>query len=389
MIFPKDPMALSSDPTLRLAQQLIRRESISPDDAGCLDLICAELRNANFNLTPLPFDDTQNLWATHGSGEPVLVLAGHTDVVPAGDVAAWMHPPFSGALLPMAEGHKLFGRGAADMKGSLAAMVIAAVNFVKANPNHQGTLAFLITSDEEASGANGTKKVVEWLLQRNEKIHYCIVGEPSSQHKLGDVVKNGRRGSLIADLRIKGKQGHVAYPHLASNPIHLATPFLKDLIAHQWDNGNAHFPPTSLQITNIHSGLGQTNVIPPHLDVQFNLRFNTESRAETIKHWITQRLNAHQLNYDIHWHLSGEPFLTEQGILWHAVDNAIRQVTGTTPEFNTTGGTSDGRFIAKMGAEIIELGGLNATIHQVNEWIRAEDLLDLEKIYRNVIQEIL
>ncbi len=376
---------MNQAPTLQLAQKLIQRPSISPDDQGCQTLLTSILAQAGFQITPLPFADTQNFWATHGEGEPVLLFAGHTDVVPTGDESLWQYPPFSAHI----EGDRLYGRGSADMKGSVASMTIAAQKFVTENPNHRGTLAFLITSDEEDSGEHGTKKVVQWLQEKGQKVNYCVLGEPSCQKKLGDVIKNGRRGSIIAYLRILGEQGHVAYPHLAENPIHRAQGFLQTLIAHRWDNGNAYFPPTSLQITNIHAGDGSTNVIPGVLDVQFNLRYSSELTAEEIQQTVEKFLQAHQLKYEIKWHLSGEPFFTPQGEFIEVLQKAVQKITGIQPKLDTGGGTSDGRFIAKMGTQVVEFGPISELIHKVNEWTSCFDLLQLEAVYQEIMTQLL
>ena len=370
---------------LSLAQDLIRRPSISPKDEGCQALIGERLVQCGFQLTWLPFNDTLNLWATHGEGEPVFAFAGHTDVVPVGDETKWQYPPFSAEIV---EG-ELYGRGAADMKGSLASMVVAAENFVKAYPKHKGTVAFLITSDEEAAAKDGTVKVVQWLQQQGKSIHYCLVGEPSSQNQLGDIVKNGRRGSITCDLTIQGIQGHVAYPHLAENPVHKSTEFLTELTQYTWDQGNQFFPPTSLQIANIHAGTGSNNVIPGELFVQFNLRYSTETDAEKIQQIVTEMLEKHQLNYQAKWNLSGKPFLTAEGQLVTAVENAVEKVTHLKPRLETTGGTSDGRFIAPMGAEVVELGPLNATIHKVNEKVSCDELIKLVDIHQQILQQLL
>ncbi|PJG82577.1 succinyl-diaminopimelate desuccinylase [Caviibacterium pharyngocola] len=368
-----------------LAQQLIRRPSISPDDQGCQQLIAERLAKLGFRIEWMPFNDTLNLWATHGSSAPVTAFAGHTDVVPVGDENLWQYPPFDAQIID----DMLYGRGAADMKGSLASMIVAAEEYVKTNPNHSGTIAFLITSDEEAAAKDGTVRVVESLMARGEKIDYCMVGEPSSAVKLGDVVKNGRRGSITGNLFIQGVQGHVAYPHLADNPVHKALGFLTELTAYQWDNGNAFFPPTSLQIANIQAGTGSNNVIPGELYVQFNLRYCTEVTDEIIKQKVAEMLEKHGLTYRIEWNLSGKPFLTQPGKLVNAVVDSVAQFTGITPNLETGGGTSDGRFIALMGAEVVELGPLNATIHKVNECVSCEDLATLGEIYRQMLVNLL
>lgn len=368
-----------------LAQSLIQRKSISPDDQGCQQLIAERLQAVGFQLEWLPFGDTLNLWATHGQGEPCIAFAGHTDVVPAGDESAWQYPPFSAEIVE----NQLYGRGAADMKGSLSAMVIAAETFVKQNPHHLGKIALLITSDEEASAQNGTVKVVETLIARNEKVDYCIVGEPSSSEQLGDVIKNGRRGSITANLYLQGVQGHVAYPHLADNPVHKSLAFLQDLTAYQWDNGNAFFPPTSLQIANIQAGTGSNNVIPGELYVQFNLRYSPEINEMVIKAKVAELLEQHHLTYRIDWQLSGKPFLTAQGKLLDATMQAVTDITGIVPRLDTGGGTSDARFIAQMGTEVVEFGPLNRTIHKVNECVDLDDLAQCGKIYHAILHSLL
>ncbi|WP_410678661.1 succinyl-diaminopimelate desuccinylase [Avibacterium paragallinarum] len=370
---------------LTLAQQLIQRPSISPDDQGCQQLIAERLEKLGFHIEWLPFNDTLNLWATHGSARPVVAFAGHTDVVPVGDESQWQYPPFSAKIVD----DMLYGRGAADMKGSLAAMVVAAENYVKANPNHAGTIALLITSDEEAAAKDGTVRVVETLMARGEPIDYCLVGEPSSAEKLGDVVKNGRRGSITGNLYIEGVQGHVAYPHLADNPVHKSVDFLKELTTYQWDQGNEFFPPTSLQIANIQAGTGSNNVIPGELYVQFNLRYCTEVTDEVIKQTVEQMLKKYQLDYRIEWNLSGKPFLTKPGKLVNAVVDSLEKIAKITPALETGGGTSDGRFIALMGAEVVELGPLNATIHKVNECVSCQDLATLGEVYQQMLMNLL
>ncbi|QRN35369.1 succinyl-diaminopimelate desuccinylase [Pectobacterium brasiliense] len=373
-----------SCPVIELAQQLIKRPSLSPNDEGCQALMIERLTAIGFTVEAMDFGDTQNFWAWRGTGK-TLAFAGHTDVVPSGDESHWQHPPFE----PIIRDGMLYGRGAADMKGSLAAMVIAAERFVAAHPNHQGRLAFLITSDEEASAVNGTVKVVEALMARNERLDYCLVGEPSSTHVVGDVVKNGRRGSITANLRVHGVQGHVAYPHLADNPVHRAAPTLNELIATEWDQGNDFFPPTTMQIANIQAGTGSNNVIPGELFVQFNFRFSTELTDVLIQQRVAELLDRHQLNYTIDWKLSGQPFLTARGELVDAVVNAVKHYNEVTPELLTTGGTSDGRFIARMGAQVVELGPVNATIHKVDECVSAADLQLLSRMYQRIMEQLI
>ncbi|GKV96191.1 succinyl-diaminopimelate desuccinylase [Pectobacterium aroidearum] len=373
-----------SCPVIELAQQLIKRPSLSPNDEGCQALMIERLTAMGFTVEAMDFGDTQNFWAWRGTGK-TLAFAGHTDVVPSGDESQWQHPPFE----PIIRDGMLYGRGAADMKGSLAAMVIAAERFVAAHPNHQGRLAFLITSDEEASAVNGTVKVVEALMARNERLDYCLVGEPSSTHVVGDVVKNGRRGSITANLRVHGVQGHVAYPHLADNPVHRAAPALNELIATEWDRGNDFFPPTTMQIANIQAGTGSNNVIPGELFVQFNFRFSTELTDTLIQQRVAELLDRHQLNYTIDWKLSGQPFLTARGELVDAVVNAVKHYNEVTPELLTNGGTSDGRFIARMGAQVVELGPVNATIHKVDECVSAADLQLLSRMYQRIMEQLI
>lgn len=374
-----------SCPVLALAQQLIARPSLSPDDAGCQAILSARLQRAGFQIESLPFGDTLNLWAWRGQGEKTLVFAGHTDVVPPGDEQQWRFPPFSATV----EDGQLYGRGAADMKGSLAAMIVAAERFVAAFPEHQGRLAFLITADEEASAVNGTVKVVDALMRRQERLDYCVVGEPTSAEQVGDTIKQGRRGSLTADLIVHGVQGHVAYPQLAENPVHRALPFLQTLTDHRWDEGNDAFPPTTLQIANIHAGTGSTNVIPGDLHVQFNLRFSTALTAEQIQQQVEAMLEQHQLRYSLRWTLSGQPFLTASGELLDAACHAVRQHQRLTPALSTSGGTSDGRFIARTGAQVIELGPVNATIHKVNECVSVAELQQLSRIYQTIMEQLL
>lgn len=371
-------------PVIELAQQLIRRPSLSPDDAGCQAMLIARLEAIGFHVEPMHIGDTLNFWATRGQGE-TLAFAGHTDVVPPGDANRWISPPFE----PSIRDGMLFGRGAADMKGSLAAMVVAAERFVAAHPNHAGRLAFLITSDEEASAVNGTVKVVERLMARNERMDYCLVGEPSSIEVVGDVVKNGRRGSMTANLTIHGVQGHVAYPHLADNPVHRAMPALNELVATEWDQGNEFFPPTSMQIANVQAGTGSNNVIPGEFFVQFNFRFSTELTDQMIKDRVAALLDRHQLRYTLEWNVSGQPFLTSRGKLVDAVVNAVAHYNEIKPQLLTTGGTSDGRFIARMGAQVVELGPVNATIHKINECVKASDLQLLSRMYQRIMEQLI
>lgn len=376
---------MSDSPVLTLARDLISRPSVTPEDAGCQQMMADYLKRLGFTIEPMVFHDTTNLWARRGNEGPLFCFAGHTDVVPPGPLDKWDSPPFE----PTIRDGFLYGRGAADMKGSLAAMLVAVERFVTSNPQHQGSIAFLITSDEEGPFINGTPKVVETLEARNEKITWCLVGEPSSTRVLGDVVKNGRRGSITGDLLVKGIQGHVAYPHLGRNPIHDAAPALAELAATVWDQGNAFFPPTSFQIPNISAGTGASNVIPGELKVQFNFRFSTELTAEQIKERVQAILDRHGLEYDLTWTLSGHPFLTSAGDLVEATVAAIEEVQGFSPELSTSGGTSDGRFIAPTGAQVIELGPLNATIHKLNECVKVADLDTLADVYTAILRRLL
>ena len=371
--------------TLELAKSLISKASVTPDDNGCQALMIERLEKIGFTIYPLKFGDVDNFWAVHGNNGPIFSFAGHTDVVPAGDDNAWESNPFE----PTIKNGMLYGRGAADMKGSLASMVVATENFIKKNPNHNGIIAFLITSDEEGVAINGTAKVMDFLKDNNQKIDFCLVGEPSSTAILGDVIKNGRRGSLNACLRVKGKQGHIAYPLLADNPIHLVTPALNQLCNEQWDNGNDYFPATSFQISNIHSGDKVINVIPGEVEVMFNFRYSTETTKEELQKRVNDILDSHKLNYFVEWSHSGYPFLTPKGELVSACVDAIEKIKAIKPELSTSGGTSDGRFIAQEGTQVVELGPNNSTIHQVNESVSVQDLEDLSKIYSQVLTNML
>lgn len=370
---------------LTLAQDLISRPSVTPLDEGCQQLMADRLAAKGFDIEPMVFEDTTNMWARRGDSGPLFCFAGHTDVVPVGDLSRWHTPPFDPVVI---DGY-LHGRGAADMKGSLAAMLVATERFVDEHPDHNGSIAFLITSDEEGPFINGTTRVIDTLEARNEKITWSLVGEPSSTHKLGDIVKNGRRGSLTGNLTVKGVQGHVAYPHLADNPIHKAAPALDELARMKWDNGNEFFPPTSFQIANINGGTGASNVIPGALEVMFNFRYSTEVTAEILIQRVLNILDAHGLDYDIGWIFNGLPFLTEDGPLLAATQDAIKEVTGTDTDPQTSGGTSDGRFIAPTGAQVIELGPVNATIHKVNECVKVDDIEQLAKIYQRILEKLL
>ncbi len=372
-------------PTLALTLDLIRCPSVTPVDANCQELMIQRLEAIGFHIERLRFGEVDNFWARRGTTEPVFAFAGHTDVVPTGTLSAWHSEPFQ----PEIRDGVLYGRGAADMKGSLAAMVVACEQFVANHPNHRGSIAFLITSDEEGVATDGTIKVVEHLEARQEKMTWCLVGEPSSTNTIGDVIKNGRRGSLNAALTVIGVQGHVAYPQLADNPIHRIAPALAELTAEAWDNGNAFFPATSFQISNINSGTGATNVIPADVKILFNFRFSTEVTAEQLKARSEAILQKHDLKYDIVWNLSGLPFLTAKGELVAASVAAIKEVVGIDTELSTSGGTSDGRFIAPTGAQVLELGPINATIHKINECVNAADLDTLKEIYEGILVRLL
>ncbi|MBB1504584.1 succinyl-diaminopimelate desuccinylase [Pseudoalteromonas sp. SG41-1] len=372
-------------PVIELAQALIQRRSVTPEDADCQTIMNERLAQLGFNIESLFFTDTQNTWARKGDSSPHFCFAGHTDVVPTGPEKNWQHPPFSGFL---ADG-MLHGRGAADMKGSLAAMVVATERFVTKHPDHKGSISFLITSDEEGPFINGTTRVIDTLEARGEKIDMCLVGEPSSRDVLGDVVKNGRRGSLTGFLTVKGIQGHVAYPQLALNPIHIATPMLAQLSQTVWDNGNEFFPATSFQISNINGGTGAGNVIPGELEVQFNFRFSTEVTHQQLQQRVNDILAEYDFAYELSWIVNGQPFITEGGPLIDATVAAIKSITGLNTALETTGGTSDGRFIAQTGAKVIELGPRNDTIHKVNECVNCDDLISLADIYEQILEQLL
>ena len=371
--------------TLKLAKALNARPSVTPDDQGCQALLTERLAAIGFNCEPMRFGEVDNLWASRGDGGPLFAFAGHTDVVPTGPVEHWTHGPFDTVE---ADG-MLYGRGAADMKGSIAAFTTACERFVAEHPDHRGSIAYLITSDEEGPAVDGTVKVIEALEARGEKIDWCLVGEPTSTAQVADVVKNGRRGSFSGYLTVKGVQGHVAYPHLAKNPVHLAAPALAELSAMEWDQGNEFFPPTTFQIANIKAGTGASNIIPGELEVMFNFRYSTETTHEQLAERVEAILNRHGLDYELNWSLSGKPFLTPTGELLEATRAAIREVTGREAEINTAGGTSDGRFIAPTGAQVLELGPLNATIHKVNECVSIDDLDTLSAIYQQLLEQLL
>lgn len=376
---------MTQSATLDLSLQLLRQPSVTPIDHNCQNMMADRLSKIGFNIENMRFEDVDNLWARRGTQAPVFCFAGHTDVVPTGTLDAWESDPFK----PEIRDGKLYGRGSADMKTALAAMVVASERFVAKHPHHKGSIAFLITSDEEGPSINGTVKVIETLEARQEKIDWCLVGEPSSTHTLGDIVKNGRRGSLNANLTVKGKQGHVAYPHLAVNPIHSASKAIAELCETVWDHGNEYFPATSFQVSNINSGTGATNVVPGSMNILFNFRYSTEVTAEQLKARTLEIFDRHGVDYDVVWTLSGLPFLTPVGDLVNAAKIVIRNVTGTETELSTSGGTSDGRFIAPTGAQVLELGVLNATIHQVNEHVNIEELEPLAEIYEQILVELL
>ncbi|OGI41675.1 MAG: succinyl-diaminopimelate desuccinylase [Candidatus Muproteobacteria bacterium RBG_16_64_11] len=374
-----------TDKTLDLAKQLIARPSLTPNDEGCQQLMIARLEPLGFTVERLRFGEVDNFWARRGTAAPLLAFAGHTDVVPTGPRAQWTSDPFT----PEVRAGLLYGRGAADMKGSLAAFVTAIEDFVGQHPDHKGSIGLLITSDEEGPAVDGTVKVVDWLTARGEHIDYCLVGEPSSHARLGDVIKNGRRGSLSGRLTVHGKQGHIAYPHLARNPIFDFAPALLALVKTEWDRGNEHFPPTGFQISNIHAGTGAENVIPGHLDVHFNFRYSTAVTEAQLRERVEHTLNSHGLRYDLAWSSSGKPFLTPAGRLVDAARAAIRDELGLDTRLSTEGGTSDGRFIAPTGAEVVELGPRNATIHQIDECVAVADLAALTRTYRRVLEHLL
>lgn len=371
--------------TLELAIDLIRRRSVTPEDGGCQQLLASRLAAIGFSIEPMPFGEVQNFWATRGDSGPMLVFAGHTDVVPTGPEEQWQSPPFD----PDQRDGRLYGRGAADMKGGLAAMIVAVEEFVAARPQHPGRLGFLLTSDEEGPARDGTRKVMETLQQRGESFDWCIVGEPSSRDRLGDLVRVGRRGSLNGKLRVQGVQGHVAYPDLARNPIHALAPALQELAGREWDKGEPPFPPTSFQVSNINAGTGAENVIPGEARLDFNFRYSPAHSPESLQQEVTEVLERHGIEFEIEWRESGRPFYTGPGRLTEAVDAAVEAVTGLQPEHSTGGGTSDGRFIAPAGIDVIELGLLNASIHQVDEWTNIDDLDTLAKIYRDIIERLL
>lgn len=379
------PTTEYGEAAVALTRQLIERPSVTPNDADCQKIMMQRLTAAGFVCEPMRFGEVDNFWATRGQGDGTLVFAGHTDVVPTGPESGWSTPPFTATD----RDGVLYGRGAADMKASLAAMTVAAEAFAQQHPNHRGRLGFLITADEEGPARDGTVKVVEALIARGEQVDWCVVGEPSSSESLGDIIKNGRRGSINGVITIRGKQGHIAYPQFAENPIHGAFLALDALAKEPWDEGNAFFEPTRLQFGNIQAGTGATNVIPGSLTAQFNVRFSTETDATTIRSRCEKILGAHVADFDIEWHLSGEPFLTEPGALVEAVTASIKSITGTSAKLSTGGGTSDGRFIAQTGTQIVELGPINASIHQIDEHILLSDIPRLTAIYYGIMTRLL
>ncbi|EIN01080.1 succinyl-diaminopimelate desuccinylase [Paraburkholderia hospita] len=375
--------------TLALTEALIGRASVTPDDQNCQRLLIERLSAIGFECETIESNDVTNLWAvkrgTAGQDGKLLAFAGHTDVVPTGPLDQWTSAPFE----PTHRDGKLYGRGAADMKASIAGFVVASEEFVAAHPQHRGSLAFLITSDEEGPATDGTVKVIEALQARGERLDYCVVGEPTSSAQFGDMVKNGRRGSMSGKLTVKGVQGHIAYPHLAKNPVHLLAPALTELVAEHWDAGNEYFPPTTWQVSNLHSGTGATNIIPGHAEVMFNFRFSTASTVEELQSRVHQILDKHGLEYDLKWTVSGLPFLTPRGELSNALEKAIHAETGLTTELSTTGGTSDGRFIARICKQVIEFGPLNASIHKIDEHVEVAHIEPLKNVYRRVLEQLI
>ena len=377
--------AVEPAPTLRLARELISRRSVTPEDGGCQKLLAERLARLGFAIEPVRRGEVTNLWARLGEARPLLCFLGHTDVVPTGPIEKWHSNPF----VPTERDGRLFGRGAADMKTSIAAFVVAVEGFLARHPSPRGSIALLITSDEEGPAVDGTSKVIELLKGRGERIDYCLVGEPTCVSRLGDTIKNGRRGSLSGTLRVRGVQGHVAYPHLAKNPVHLAVPALTELAATEWDRGNEYFPPTTWQISNIHGGTGATNVIPGEVEILFNFRFSTASSPEGLKARVGSILDRHGLDYELDWSVSGTPYLTPRGKLVETLSAAIRDVTGATPEISTTGGTSDGRFVAELCPEVVEFGPVNASIHKLDEHVDLSAIESLREIYQSLLGRLL
>lgn len=376
---------VTKHPEIDLLAELVRRESITPDDAGCQALLSERLNALGFRCETLTFGDVTNLWARRGTVSPVLCFAGHTDVVPPGDIEQWHTNPFE----PTFKEGQLFGRGAADMKSGLASMVVAIEQFVGQYPDHHGSIAMLITSDEEGRARDGTLRVMQTLAEREEKIDWCVIGEPSSQDELGDLVRIGRRGSLSGMLTVNGIQGHVAYPQLADNPIRRFAPVLSELHEIEWDQGNDYFPATSFQVVDIRSGVGAPNVTPAELSARFNFRYSTEWNHESLKKRVHEVFDAHDIDYELKWHLSGEPFLTKPGKLIDAVVQAVTEKRGSAPELSTGGGTSDGRFISPAGTDVVELGPVNASIHKVNEHVKVDDVVQLTAMYRRILELLL
>jgi succinyl-diaminopimelate desuccinylase len=372
-------------PAIELLCDLIRRPSITPDDAGCQRVLTRRLQQLGFSCETLQFGDVTNLWARRGTASPVLCFAGHTDVVPPGDVSAWQHPPFE----PTFVDDCLYGRGSADMKSGLAAMLVAIEGFLETQPDYVGSIALLITSDEEGRARDGTLKVIQTLQDRGEHIDWCVLGEPSSQKTVGDIVRIGRRGSLSGMLNVLGVQGHVAYPQLADNPIRRFAPVLAELHQIQWDDGNAHFPPTSFQVVDIKAGIGAPNVTPGELSARFNFRYSTEWTHESLQQKVESVFDAHDISYELNWHLSGKPFLTEPGKLIDAVSRAVAEETGNPPELSTGGGTSDGRFISPAGTDVVELGPVNASIHKIDEHVKVDDVITLTRMYQRIMELML
>lgn len=376
---------MHDDPVIDLLVDLVRRPSVTPDDAGCQELLAARLEKVGFECEPMPFGDVTNLWARRGKDAPVLCFAGHTDVVPPGPREEWNTDPFE----PVIDGGVIYGRGSADMKSGLAAMVVAVERFLAEHPDHTGSIAFLITSDEEGKARDGTLKVIEKLGARDEHIDWCVLGEPSSQEQLGDIIRVGRRGSLSGILKVLGIQGHVAYPHLADNPIRRFAPVLDELHRIQWDDGNEYFPPTSFQVVDIQAGLGFPNVTPGELSARFNFRYSTNWDHARLQSEVEAIFDRADIDYELRWHLSGEPFLTEPGVLIDAVVNAVNSVSGRQPELSTGGGTSDGRFISPAGADVVELGPVNASIHKVNEHVAIDEVINLAAMYQRILENLL
>jgi succinyl-diaminopimelate desuccinylase len=371
--------------TLELTKELIARRSLTPADEGCQDLLGARLVSCGFQLERLRFGGVDNLWARRGTAAPLFCFAGHTDVVPTGPLEEWHSDPFT----PVVREGRLYGRGAADMKSGLAAMVTAAEAFVREQPGHKGSISFLITSDEEGPSVDGTKRVIETLRARGERIDWCLVGEPSSESRLGDVIKVGRRGSLSGRLTVHGVQGHIAYPQLADNPVHALAPALAELTSRRWDSGTEHFQPTSFQVSNLNAGTGAPNIIPGELRARFNLRYSPVQTLAGLKESVEEILRRHKVRYSLEWYVSGEPFYTAPGALSAAVSEAVREVCGAPPQLSTGGGTSDGRFIAPAGAQVVELGVVNASIHKVDEWVQVEDIDTLARMYRALLRRLL